>query len=242
MKLVFFLSGLLGMLPAAAQTMFLPAVKVRFERTFSLANAIREMDPSRYNQYKDYIPAAQITYFQFSGNEQASFYGPQTGGNEVNSNYAEFYIENQIYTDLVTDSITSVRGVFAQKYLLADTVLPIKWKFTEDRRTIAGYNCRKAIGVLHDTIAIFAFYTEKILVKGGPESIHGLPGMILGVGIPKIHTTWFATGVEVSTGPLSLSPPSGKGVRQNRKQLYAMIDQTMKDLGNFRKMIIAVII
>lgn len=242
MKLLFFISGLLWVLPAAAQTMFLPAVKIKFERTFALANAIREMDPDRYNQFRDYIPATQVTYFQFAGNEQATLYGPQTGGNEVSNNFAEFYIENQVYTDLVKDSIYSTRNVFAAKYLLVDNALPIKWKFTEDHRIIAGYNCRKAIGILNDTMAIFAFYTEKILVQGGPESIRGLPGMILGIGIPRIRTTWFATSVETYNGPLQLSPPVAKTTRYDRKQLYALLDQTLKDLGSFRKMIIAAIL
>ena len=44
-----------------------------------------------------------------------------------------------------------------------------------------------------DSIVVIAFYTDEILTSGGPESFNGLPGMIMGLAIPRLHTTWYAT-------------------------------------------------
>ncbi len=88
--------------------------------------------------------------------------------------------------------------MFEETFLIEDSLLKIKWKLTPDTRTIAGYECRKAVGILSDTITLFTFYTDELMITGGPEGIHGLPGMILGIGIPRLHTTWFATKVEIN--------------------------------------------
>lgn len=53
-----------------------------------------------------------------------------------------------------------------------------------------------------DTIYMVAFYTPEIKTSGGPESIYGLPGMILGLALPHEHITWFAK--EISLGPNNL--------------------------------------
>jgi GLPGLI family protein len=50
-----------------------------------------------------------------------------------------------------------------------DSLLKIKWKITADTRNIAGFECRKAVGILFDTVAVFAFYTDELMISGGPE-------------------------------------------------------------------------
>lgn len=227
---------------ATAQNMFLPAVKVRFERTMALANTIKDVDPELYKQNKAYLPQTMVTYFDFTGNEKMSYYEPIAEGNKVNSQFADFYIENLVFTDLQQGKVISTRKVFSQEYSVTDSVYPIKWQFTGDRRNIAGFNCRKAIGLLYDTVVLFAFYAENILVKGGPESINGLPGMILGVGIPRVHITWFATKVEILETPLNAAPPKPNIKSINRREFTKQVDNILKRLGEYRKMIFAVII
>jgi GLPGLI family protein len=46
-----------------------------------------------------------------------------------------------------------------------------------------------------DSIYVVAFYSDQIVVRGGPESFWGLPGMIMGVVLPHEYTTWYATKV-----------------------------------------------
>ena len=116
-----------------------------------------------------------------------------------------------------------------------DSLAKINWKITADTRLIAGFECRKAVGIIHDTIAIFAFYTDELLIQGGPESIHGLPGMILGMGVPRLHTTWFATKVEVNNVNMNSVIPATKGKKVNYKTMIESIDKVLKNWGSYGK-------
>jgi GLPGLI family protein len=89
-----------------------------------------------------------------------------------------------------------------------------------------------------DSIYVVAFYSDKILFPGGPESFTGLPGMILGIAIPRLHTTWFATTVtpgEVKEEELK-SPTRGKKITEKEYQeLVEVIKLKMKELQQFIK-------
>ncbi|WP_312399340.1 GLPGLI family protein [Sphingobacterium sp.] len=85
-----------------------------------------------------------------------------------------------------------------EKYLLAETLDSITWRFTEEFRTIAGVNCRRVNGATKDSLYLIAYYTEEIPVSGGPALSHGLPGMILGLVIPEMHIQYWATHIAYS--------------------------------------------
>jgi GLPGLI family protein len=127
------------------------------------------------------------------------------------------------------------KPVFEETFLVDDSLAKINWKITADTRLIAGFECRKAVGIIHDTIAIFAFYTDELLIQGGPESIHGLPGMILGMGVPRLHTTWFATKVEVNNVNMNSVIPATKGKKVNYKTMIESIDKVLKNWGSYGK-------
>jgi hypothetical protein len=75
----------------------------------------------------------------------------------------------------------------------------------------------------YDSIVVIAFYTDEIIPSSGPESFGGLPGMILGLAIPKMHTTWYATKHEsVNQPPKNIvAPKEGKkySITQFRKEI-----------------------
>lgn len=148
-----------------------------------------------------------------------------------------------MYNDYRTGKTITQKPVFEETFLMEDSLLNIRWKLTADTRTIAGYDCRKAIGFIDDTLAVFAFYTDEILVNGGPEGIHGLPGMILGVGVPRLHATWFATKVEVNGVSASNLAPATKGKKVDRKKMIAGLDDVLKNWGKYgRNMILNFVI
>lgn len=138
-----------------------------------------------------------------------------------------------MFTDYKKGISISQKPVFEETFLIEDSLLKIKWKLTNDTRTIAGYDCRKAIGILNDSIAVFAFYTDELLVTGGPEGIQGLPGMILGMGIPRLHATWFATKVEVNDINLNKVTPATKGKKVTRTALMKSLEVISKDWGDY---------
>jgi GLPGLI family protein len=148
--------------------------------------------------------------------------------------------KNIVYTDFQKSSTISQKPVFEETFLLQDSLLKIKWKITPDTRNIAGFLCRKAVGILFDTVAVFAFYSEELMIPGGPEGIHGLPGMILGMGIPRLHATWFATKVQVVDVPVAQIHPETKGKKVNRKGMLDEIDKAMKNWDAWGKKLLLI--
>ena len=83
-----------------------------------------------------------------------------------------------------------------EKYLLQDSLQQITWRFTDEYRNIAGYDCRRVNGATADSLYIVAFYTDQIPISGGPALTHGLPGFILGLAIPEMHINYWARQVD----------------------------------------------
>jgi GLPGLI family protein len=116
-------------------------------------------------------------------------------------------------------------------YLINDSIRKIDWKMGSEMRNIAGFNCRKAVGKVLDSIIVIAFYAEEIVSAGGPESFAGLPGMILGVAIPKMHTTWYATKVQViEPKPVELAAPK-KGKKMQAIDFSTKLNDLLKNYG-----------
>jgi GLPGLI family protein len=137
-----------------------------------------------------------------------------------------------IYTDLATNTSVSQKNVFDDFILVKDTVRKIKWKITDETREIAGYTCRRANGLVMDSIYAVAFYTDKIPLSGGPESFCGLPGMILEIALPHENISWKATKVnEVAVSSAAIVPPK-KGKAMNSKQFYEMLKSSFKNRGD----------
>lgn len=229
-----------------AQENFFPAVKVEFEKTTSVRALMKDLQQgdSWYEMNKERYPVSVLSYYEFTGDSTHSLYKP---GREVPVDPKIFYRpiadKNVVYTDYTRGISISQKPVYEETFLVEDSLLKIKWKLTSDVRTIAGYDCRKAVGILNDSIAIFAFYTDQLMVSGGPEGVQGLPGMILGMGIPRLHATWFATRVEVYGVNTSKLHPEKKGKKVTRATLMEALSKIAKGWGTYgSKMVINFII
>jgi len=201
----------------------------------------KELEPEWFERIKDRLPQNSKTYFDFIADSTRSIYKP---GREVTTDtrswFQPFANKNTIYTDYSRNISISQKPIYEETFLVEDSLLNIKWKITPDTRDIAGFECRKAVGILFDTVAVFAFYTDELMISGGPEGIHGLPGMILGMGIPRLHATWFATKVQVIDVPVSRIQPEKKGKKLNRKEMLQTLNKALKDWDSWgKKMILA---
>jgi GLPGLI family protein len=80
---------------------------------------------------------------------------------------------------------------------------------------------------------VVAFYCPEIVPQGGPEFFTGLPGMILGLAIPRYFTTWFATKIELtSVDGSNIFPPTIKKSKQyTKKELAGMLSKKYKEAG-----------
>jgi GLPGLI family protein len=219
-----------------AQPQFLNTVKIEFEKTVYVKQLLKAIEPEWYEMIKDRLPESSLSYFDFIADTTKSIYKP---GREVpydpRSPINGLADKNVVYNDFKAKTTITQKPVYEQTFLVQDSLLKIKWKLTADTRNIAGFECRKAIGLIDDSIAIFAFYTDEILMSAGPESANGLPGMILGMGIPRIHTTWFATRVETNGVDLRKVTPATKGKKVDRKTMIGSLDKVLRQWGDYGK-------
>ena len=236
MKHVFIIVLLACTIRLDAQTNFYQAVKIEFEKTVYVRQLTKALQPEWYERIKDRLPETALTYYNFMGDTARSIYRT---GREVPRDpkltYQSFADNNVVYNDYISGSTITQKPVFEETFLVQDSLAKIKWKITPDVRTIAGFECHKAIGLLEDSITLFAFYADEILVRGGPESAHGLPGMILGLGIPRLHTTWFVTKVEINGIDMNRVRPETKGKKTTRKAMIQSLDKVLKNFGSVSK-------
>ncbi|RYY65501.1 MAG: GLPGLI family protein [Chitinophagaceae bacterium] len=234
MKKLFFLLSFFAALGAGAQTRFFGQVKIEYERTVNVPAYYKELNAEWFDRIKDRLPQSVTTYHEFIGDSTRSLFRP---GKEASLDPRMFYRpvadKNVVYTDFSAQHTVSQKPVYDETFLVEDSLSKINWKITSDTRVIAGFECRKAVGILDDSVAIFAFYSNEIMIPGGPEGVHGLPGMILGMGIPRLHTTWFATKVDVFDIPMSQVKPATKGKKMTRAALMKQLGDILRDWGTY---------
>lgn len=209
---------------------FIGKGKVEFERKLNV-HATLEGDFAE--EFKKRIPPYKTEYFdlEFSGNK--SIYKPGRESPDKVGFYSPPASDNEVFSDMDTDRYIARKQVFDKAYLVEDSLRKVKWKITNETRTIAGFNCRKATTIIMDSVFVVAFYCDQIMMSGGPESFSGLPGLILGIAIPRLHTTWYATKVEVnSVNEGHLIAPT-KGKRTNNHDLINTLKSSLKDWGKY---------
>ncbi len=181
------------------QAQFILKGKIEYEKVVNVHKQIGENFWS--SEVKKSIPEFNTTYFNLSFNNEKSLYEP---GKEIQQKKSPFMGDapasaNVVYTDFVNEQAVTNKQVFEETFLIQDSVKKYKWRITNDTRKIAGFECRRATTIIMDSVFVVAFYTDEIVAPGGPESFNGLPGMILGVVIPRLYTNWYATKIELET-------------------------------------------
>ncbi len=185
--------------------------------------------------FKDKMPPFSTTYYNLTFIDNKALYKFDRLNEKDklpwNDNSRE---ENIWYSDYNTNQFSNLKFVFDATYLLSDTLMNIKWKLVpNETREIAGFNCRKAQGVIFDSVYVFAFYTDEITTPGGPMSLSGLPGMILGVTIPRMFTSWIATKLEITGVNTNIVTAPTKGKKKDAQELKKNVEKVSKDWGTW---------
>lgn len=221
-----------------AQEPFIVKGKIEFEKKVNLHKQVENEDDVEWrNMLKKIMPEVKITYFDLLFNDANTLYKP---GKEVaTEKKVPEWMEgpandNVVFTDLKRQLFTAQKTIFEDVYNIQDSVRSARWKLSSDKRTIAGIECRKATTIIMDSVFVVAFYAEQIVTPGGPESFSGLPGMILGLAIPRLHTTWFATKVVLSEIPATELLPPKKGKKSNLGNLKIQLNDAMKNWGKWK--------
>ena len=209
-----------------AQTVFIKSAKITFEKKVNQKQRIAESDWIS-DDAKDKMSKYRTSDWEYNFNDSTSVYRAKP--KETLNDNAFFFISgdntNEMFTDFSKKTRVLRKPINGEDFILKDTIPHLNWKIMHDVRKIAGYECRKAIAIINDTVSVVAFYTDEILLKGGPEGFTGLPGMILGLAIPRYNTTWFATKIEAKNVPILTITAPTKGKRtDNEKDFKKLID------------------
>jgi len=181
------------------------------------------------------MPKYLTSYFTLSFNESKSMYAfdkdeeikmPMFGGKGPAR-------ENLVITDFTLKKVTAQKEIYETNFIVTDSFKKLQWKIEDEIRPIAGYSCRKAVTTICDSVVVVAFYTDQIMVSGGPESFNGLPGMILGLAVPRLYTTWFATRVELEPFDDKTIKEMKKGKNVSTPQLMTELSKSLKDWGKY---------
>jgi GLPGLI family protein len=223
-----------------AQQVFISSGKIEFEKQVNLHKQFDNSwgddgDNVWVQNVKKNLPKIRSTYYNLFFNPSKTLYKSGREAKQTLQQVPEWLADdatdNISYYDLENKKTLSQKTFFETTFLIEDSIDNINWRITNDTRTIAGIECRKAIGVIFDSVYVIAFYTDIITTSGGPVSFNGLPGMILGIAIPRVHTTWFATKVELETINESMLTAPTSGKKTNYKNLETVIKKSTKDWG-----------
>jgi GLPGLI family protein len=183
-----------------AQALFISEGKIIFEKKIDLRKEWGNQP--KYKNIMDKIPRYHTSQHVLYFSEGKTLYEKGDDISEINPNYTDSRSdEDIIYSDLQKGLFVKKQAVFEETMIVSDSIRNIQWEMTNDTRMIAGFECHKATAIVLDSIFVVAFYTDQVTVSGGPLSFCRLPGMILGIAIPRMNLTIFATKIVVTPIP-----------------------------------------
>lgn len=213
---------------------FFDSVRIVFEKKINV-HKIYEKTEWMKSRIK-YTDKYQVELYEFSGNVCNSSYRFYEA-NEDESTPRSFIMgysafDNVVYHDYKAKTARIYKVIYEDKALIIDSLRSFRWKITDETRDIAGYRCRKATTTIFDSLTVYAFYAQEIKISGGPETFNGLPGMILGVAVPQMHTTWFAQSVDTASVYRFPVIVPEKGKKTDYQSLFKKVNDALKDWGN----------
>lgn len=215
------------------QRKFISSGKILFERKIDLQKEITAVPWLRSNpaiaQMPRYYTTSHFLYFTphetiFRRNpaeiDKTAYYSNDRSADDL------------VYTNLSKGLFSKELAFYEETVFLADSLRKLEWEMTNEVRTIAGFECRKATTIILDSLYVIAFYSDEILSNGGPLSYCKLPGMILGLVVPRMNLTFFATSVELTEPTREQLTPPASSQFLNYDSFKELIDKTVHKFGN----------
>jgi len=234
--------------------------KIVYERKINMYRMIT--DP----EMRSRMPEFRTSQFELLFNEQASLFRTvpedeapdpfaNNGGDRGGQRFMFRMPETATYTNLATQIQYESRGMFEKTFLIIDSLKPLKWKVSEETKTIAKHLCKKATtsvplqtmrfgggrpgGRNADTTekapalpkeqTVVVWYTEDIPASIGPDTYAGLPGAILEVDMDNGANLTTAIEVSAKYPKKELVQPT-KGDKMNRAQFQEAMKKIMEDM------------
>ena len=227
-KLFFLLSFLFIILQVSAQQ-FINKGTIEFE---VITNVKKTMGNNTFDeQLKELMPTFKTAYYNYSFADNKSIFKFDRY-DEKKGKLPEFLKisedTNEWFSDFNSGVTYKQKSIWGSPINFKDSIATIQWKISNESRIIAGFNCRKATGKIMDSVYVFAFYTDEITISGGPCSINGLPGMILGVTIPRLYMSMLATKLTVTDIKENTIKPITVKKYYTNKEIKTMLDKRIE--------------
>jgi GLPGLI family protein len=236
--------------------------KIVYERKINMWRMIT--DP----EMRTRIPEFRTSQFELLFNDQSSLFRSvpddeapdpfaNNGGDRGGQRFNFRMPETTTYTDLSGQMQYESRPMFEKTFLVVDSLKPLKWKISEETKTIAKHLCKKATtSIIAQNIrfgggqrngrnntdsarnnspitpketAVSVWYTEDISASVGPDNYTGLPGAILEVDVDNGSNVTTATEVTTKYPKKELVQPT-KGDKMNRAQFQDAMKKLMEDM------------
>lgn len=221
---ILLLFSLAGSFAAGQNAAFITEGKIIYERRINSTALLRAIFSDQDQKWIDELVTNYLkengqfatSEFTLQFNQQKSLYTPiKKDKKQMMIDLDAFSGQNIVYNDFKYRTAVSQRSLEGDQFIIHDSIRKFVWKATDEFRDIAGFKCRRANGLMFDSMYVVAFYTDQIVPKVGPESFSGLPGGILGIALPHNNTTWFATKVIVEgVASDALQPPVTKNAKK----------------------------
>jgi GLPGLI family protein len=205
--LLFFVFFICGMAAEGIGQHFIPKATIEFEVK---TNIKKTMGNGGFSEMlRDQMPTFRTGYYNFTFADNKSVYKFHHWNEKEKMPdwFRKSEEENSWYFDHTSGRFNMQKNIYGSNFNVEDSIQHIVWRLSNENRIIAGFNCRKAVGKIMDSVYVFAFFTEEIMIPGGPASISGLPGMVLGLTIPRLFTSWIATKIMVNDVDVSVIKP-----------------------------------
>jgi GLPGLI family protein len=224
-KYSFFIAALISCVTMEAQT-FISKGSITYERKVQMHKILE--NNSWFKGNLDKIPKFYSSRFELKFNPDSMTYSKLEDNDENNGSWAIYARDNETATLFRPNQSITKKTIYEDTYIIKDSIRSFRWKLVNETRTIAGIECKKATTIINDSVYIVAFYAENIMVSGGPEDFGGLPGMILGLVVPRLHVSYYAEKVETKN-EVSLTMPKQKNKTvMTRKEFTEMVLKNMK--------------
>lgn len=233
MKPIFLVITILFFTSSSIAQQFIDKATIEFEVNTNLKKMMS--DNSWDEKMKENLSDLKTSYwtYTFADNKSIYKFDRWSEKTRIPKYEKEEDEENIWYTDFSSKTRSSQKLIASTIFVLSDSIANIEWKITNENREIAGYNCRKAVGKIFGDVYVFAFYTDDITISGGPCSINGLPGMILGLTIPRLYTSYIATKVNLTSGKTSEIKPISSKKTYTTIELKTLLTEKTKDWFNY---------
>ena len=198
--------------------------KITYERK---TNVYKKINDEFIRSWVDESHKIKTDYFELYFNDSITFFKPQDS--ELREDFAWTTQKNTVYQNFKLNSRITIKSIWGEDVYLSDTLYNRKWKITDSKRNIGGYDCRKAIWEVNDSTRIYAWYADAINISTGPESFIGLPGAILGLATEDGGVVYFAKKIEAIK-----NDPSALLLNKKVKKYYTPTElklQLQKDYG-----------